>query len=69
VFWKRDFLQAGNKMIKLENINKRFESENGDLVFALDDINLQIEAGEIFGIIGQSGQGKRILNTFKMYGI
>jgi len=61
VFWKRDFLQAGNKMIKLENINKRFESENGDLVFALDDINLQIEAGEIFGIIGQSGSGKSTL--------
>ena len=48
-------------MIKLENINKRFESENGDLVFALDDINLQIESGEIFGIIGQSGSGKSTL--------
>ncbi len=47
-------------MISLKNVNKVFKSKNGD-VFALKNINLNIENGDIFGIIGYSGAGKSTL--------
>ena len=47
-------------MIELENLCKTYPSAAGD-VEALRDINLTIEDGEIFGIIGLSGAGKSTL--------
>lgn len=47
-------------MIKIEHLSKQFTS--GTLtVEALKDINLTIEDGDIFGIIGMSGAGKSTL--------
>lgn len=43
-------------MIELINLNKSFENSK-----ALSDINLFIQEGEIFGIIGKSGAGKSTL--------
>ena len=43
-------------MIELKHINKIYGHFK-----ALDDINLSIEDGDIFGIIGQSGAGKSTL--------
>lgn len=47
-------------MIKIENICKIFKSSNQE-VKALDNINLTIEKGDIYGIIGLSGAGKSTL--------
>ena len=47
-------------MIELRNLNKTFLSQDGALT-ALDDINLTVQDGEIFGIIGLSGAGKSTL--------
>ena len=47
-------------MIELKNLCKTYPSAAGD-VEALRDINLTIEDGEIFGIIGLSGAGKSTL--------
>lgn len=47
-------------MIKLENVSKTFEY-NGKKVEAVKDISLQINKGDIFGIIGFSGAGKSTL--------
>ena len=47
-------------MIKIENVNKTFVVKKREIK-ALQKINLDIEAGEIFGIIGYSGAGKSTL--------
>lgn len=48
------------QMIVLENITKRFELK-GKTVEAVKDVNLTIDNGEIYGIIGFSGAGKSTL--------
>ncbi len=54
-------MEQGNEaIIRLEGLSKRFQTSNG-MVTALDDINLEILHGEIFGIIGLSGAGKSTL--------
>lgn len=47
-------------MIQLVNLNKTFKTSAGE-INALKDINLTINDGEIFGIIGLSGAGKSTL--------
>ncbi len=47
-------------MIELKNISKTFETSDGN-VHALKDVNLTINDGEIYGIIGMSGAGKSTL--------
>ena len=51
---------ANNPIIKIESLSKTFGSGE-TAVTALDDINLSIYPGEIFGIIGLSGAGKSTL--------
>ncbi len=48
-------------MIKIEHLNKTYVSRQGEEHVALTDINLAIEDGSVFGIIGQSGAGKSTL--------
>lgn len=43
-------------VIEIENLTKKF----GD-VTALEDVNLRIESGKIYGIIGRNGSGKTVL--------
>lgn len=43
-------------MIKIENISKTFHNET-----ILKDINLDVEKGDICGIVGRNGSGKSVL--------
>lgn len=47
-------------VIQIENLSKTFTTKDGP-VKALQDINLTINAGDIYGIIGLSGAGKSTL--------
>lgn len=49
-----------NPIIKVENVSKTFQTKGGE-VTALQNINLEIEKGDIYGIIGLSGAGKSTL--------
>ncbi|MDY3823309.1 MAG: ATP-binding cassette domain-containing protein, partial [Streptococcus sp.] len=47
-------------MIQLKNISKQFDVK-GKKITALDNVNLEVPKGTIYGVIGASGAGKSTL--------
>ncbi len=48
-------------MISVKNVSKTYKMKDGAEIKALDDISIDVEKGEILGIIGVSGSGKSTL--------
>ena len=53
-------MSENRPLIEIKNLRKVYQTPGGEVV-ALDGINLSIERGQIYGIIGMSGAGKSTL--------
>ncbi|MET1019963.1 MAG: methionine ABC transporter ATP-binding protein [Microterricola sp.] len=49
-------------LVSLQHVTKAYPNpDGGDAVIAIDDVSLDLEAGDVYGIIGYSGAGKSTL--------
>ncbi len=53
-------IERGKSMIRIQNVSKTFTGAQ-DTVHALQNVNIHVEKGDIFGIVGLSGAGKSTL--------
>ena len=47
-------------LINVDHVSKSFTGAVGDTLLVLDDINLDLRAGEIVALLGRSGSGNRL---------
>jgi lipopolysaccharide transport system ATP-binding protein len=60
-FWKTKILGQDDPFTKVGQTNDRTSKDKSEFVWALKDINFEVNRGEVLGIIGKNGSGKSTL--------
>jgi methyl coenzyme M reductase system subunit A2 len=59
---KREAVELGAPIIKANGLSKRYISIDRGVVKAVENVSVEIQEGEIFGLVGVSGGGKTTLS-------
>lgn len=60
-WWITSVMRKEDPYLKIGETNDRSTKGNSDYVYALKDINLDVQEGDVLGIIGKNGAGKSTL--------